>query len=56
MKSAKVQVVGVCCCIHRLDFPTPNKLKRMSKKQLKQIKKTRVDKNGNVIYVDAYAK
>lgn len=33
-----------------------NKLKKMSKKQLKQIKKTRVDKNGNVIYVDAYAK
>ncbi|KAM7459234.1 hypothetical protein BLSTO_00020 [Blastocystis sp. subtype 1] len=45
MKSAKVQVIS-----------DANKLKRMSKKQLKQIKKTRVDKNGNVIYVDAYAK
>ena len=28
----------------------------MSKKQLQAIKKTRIDKNGNVEYVSAYAK
>ncbi|KAK8807622.1 hypothetical protein WA171_000575 [Blastocystis sp. BT1] len=45
IKSMKVQTIR-----------DTNKLKKMSKKQLKQIKKTRVDKNGNVEYVSAYAK
>ncbi len=55
IKSMKVQTVELWS---RGDFQIrdTNKLKKMSKKQLKQIKKTRVDKNGNVEYVSAYAK
>ena len=55
IKSMKVQTVEEWC---RSDtqIRDANKLKKMSKKQLKQIKKTRIDKNGNVEYVNAYAK
>ena len=44
MKSATVQVIR-----------DPNKLKKMSKKQLRNIKKTQVGKDGTVNYVPAYS-
>lgn len=43
-KSASVQVIK-----------NPNKLKKMSKKQLRMIKKTKVDKDGNTVLVPAYS-
>ena len=44
MKSSSVQVIK-----------DPNKLKKMSKKQLRQIKKTQVGKDGTTKYVPAYS-
>lgn len=56
IKNAQIQVVGLFNHIDYVKIKNVGKLKKMSKKQLKQIKKTRIDKNGNVEYVDAYAK
>lgn len=56
IKNAQIQVVGSFVSTYYAQIKNVGKLKKMSKKQLKQIKKTRIDKNGNVEYVDAYAK
>ena len=48
IKNAQIQVVGLFNHIDYAKIKNVGKLKKMSKKQLKQIKKTRIDKNGNV--------